>query len=249
MTDSVGLAILATQPLGYWPLDEGAGATQLRDESGNGLHATVGGTLNFQDPNLAGSLDASGKSIYNAGSGVASENNAVSGWGQVNYSTNPKVDLVGSFTIAGWVQRQGTPSVSGGILERYQNPGSNGYILRFDTGGNIRGFSIAGSTLYQVFTPFTTGVARFVALVMDTKAGTLGLYVTDMVTPAHSIAAAGPTSGIADMKLFARGDDAMARMSGNLQHAAIWNRALSQAERVAIAGANRFTSARSLLRY
>jgi hypothetical protein len=108
-------AVLADKPLGYWPLNEPAGARKFLDRSGNGFHgAAMGTVLAGRDGPLPGPSRAV---VFN-------------GKGYIDVGRNDRFALANNFTVEAWTWIENTsgvelgPVISAGSGEsRYQQSG------------------------------------------------------------------------------------------------------------------------------
>lgn len=196
-------------PGAYWRLGETAGDS-ARDASGNGADGVYTGEVVRGQPGaLAGDEDGAVR---------------LTG-GYVSVPDGSAVSLTGPCTVEAWVKV--TTAAQQGIVEKYDAPAYNGYVLRTVTGNKLFAQTLTGS---QPLPPSVTGPTtvlpglwHHVASVFDGR--TLTVYL-DGEKQATVASTAAPTDGGGTLKLGARGDDAGVRLSGWLDEVAIYPRAL-----------------------
>lgn len=197
-------------PAAYWRLGETTGDS-ARDASGNGADGTYTGDVQRGEPGaITGDSDGAVR---------------LTG-GYVSVPDGSSVSPTGPFTVEAWVKV--TTAAQQGIVEKYDAPAFNGYVLRTVTGNKLFAQTLtADLPLPPSVTGPTTllpGRWHHVASVFDGK--TLTVYL-DGERQASVPSTFAPTDGAGTLKLGARGDDANVRLSGWLDEVAIYRRALA----------------------
>lgn len=150
--------------------------------------------------------------------------------GYINIPDSPSLSLTGPFTLTAMIKINRN-DIQQAIIEKYDQPGTNGYILRI-SGGKIAAY-ICDPTLFGAnhgiigSTTVSVGVWHSVAAVYD--GSTLKVYLDGVLdgTVATTVI---PTDGPSSLKIGARGDDANVRLGGLMDGVRIYNRALSASE-------------------
>jgi hyaluronoglucosaminidase len=215
-TDTYARTIFADGPTAYWRLDEPAGTTAL-DASGSGVDGTYNGSVQLSQPGSPASLPD--ESVHLNG-------------GYVSVPDNHALDLTGPFTLEAWVRPDHVAADPGdGIIEKYDSPAKNGYILRLAAGNRVQGW-VLGANGYSYATGATAlapNTWHHLAVVYD---GTSLTLYADGHLDGQTSASVAPTAGTGSLKLGARGDDAGQRLTGSLDEVAIYPVALT-AEQIA----------------
>lgn len=203
--------VLSDAPTGYWRLGETAG-TSAADASGNGLTGTYVSPVTLGVP---GAISNDSDTAVALTGGYASVPDAT------------PLHITGPFTLEAWIKPATTASDPGlGILERYDRPASNGYILRLAGGNHLQAW-VLGPTGYAYATgatAITPGTWNHVAAVFNGTS--LTLYVNGLSDGSRATSVTpGPGSGA--LRIGARGDDANQRFQGSIDEAALYNHALS----------------------
>ena len=150
--------------------------------------------------------------------------------GYVSVPDSPSISLTGPFTLTAMI-RINRNDIQQAIMEKYDQPGVNGYILRL-SGGKLAAY-ICDPTLFGAnhgiigATTVSTGIWHSVAAVYD--GSTLKVYL-DGILDGTVATTTTPTDGAASLKIGARGDDANVRLDGLMDEVRIYNRALSSSE-------------------
>jgi hypothetical protein len=146
MTTAWQAAILAKNPVGYWPLDDDAGAVFARDLSGNGLHATKIGAVIFgaaTNPLNGGSTSAR----FTGGAPASAYLNIAGGGGSNPYDT---LELGPERSVEFCAKILGPSGAGDGDLNMIYRWRYQGYSLYVTNAGNWGAFSrthhIAGGT-------------------------------------------------------------------------------------------------------
>jgi hyaluronoglucosaminidase len=209
--DPYAAAVLRDQPSGYWRLGDPTGPTAA-DWSGNALDGIYSGSVLLgQPPAIKGTSDTS----------------ALFTGGYVGVPSSSAIDVTGPFTLEAWVKPATTTTDPGeGIIEKYDTPAQNGYILRLAGGNKLQGWVLGSSSYSYVsgHTSLAAGQWSYVAAVYDGQ--NLTVYVNGV--PDGSVAATirpGPGSG--SMKIGARGDDANQRFTGGIDEVALYGHSLT----------------------
>ena len=148
----------------------------------------------------------------------------------VEVPDSANLSLTGPLTLEARIKLN-TNTVQQAIIEKYDVPGLNGYLLRVLNGK--LSFALCNANLNGANQPvngattITTGVWHHVAAVYD---GTMIKVYLDGVLDGSAPANFAPTNGATSLKIGARGDDAATRFNGLMDDVRIYNRALSEAE-------------------
>lgn len=197
-------------PTGYWRLGETSGGTAT-DSSGNGGNGTYEGDVILGQPGaIAGDSDGAVR---------------LTG-GYVLVPDSPAISFTGPFTLEAWVMV--TTSHQQGIIEKYDTPAFNGYVLRTVQANKLFAQTLTGTEpLPPSVTGPTTilpGLWHHIVEVFDGQTISVFLDGEEQASAPSQIA---PTSGANPLKLGARGDDANERLDGWLDEVAIYPVALS----------------------
>jgi surface antigen len=196
-------------PAGYWRLGD-PGSTSA-DASGNGNDGHDVDAVQHGVPGaLAGSTDTA---AHLAG-------------GYVDVPNSPTVAVSGPVTVAAWVRTTATRQQQG-IVEKYNVPYPDGYVVRIGDDGKLYGWvnddtSSVGVTGTTVLTP---DVWHFVVLTAD--GSNLEMYLDGFLEGSTATSVL-PKPGHLDLRLGARGDDTAYRLQGDLDEVAVYPTALSQ---------------------
>jgi hypothetical protein len=200
--------VLGSNPSGYWRLGESSGSVAFNAITGGSDGTYLGGA----QPGAPGVLadDTAGDLPR----------------GYVEVPRTPTTNLTGPFTLEAWVNLDAiAPSPGQGIIESYTGPAVNGFALRVDN-GRLQGWSLGTSGFGVVTgqTALTPGRWHHVAVVFD---GTRLTVYLDGLADGSVATTVAPGSGVASIKLGARGDDAAQQLNGDLDEVAIYPAALS----------------------
>lgn len=207
--------VLQDAPVGYWRFGEQLKTAGAGDTSGHGLTGSYVEPVAHDIPGaIAGDQD---RAVDLTG-------------GYVNVAPSPLLQQTGPFTLEAWVKPSAVATSPGeGIIERYDTPANNGYILRLDAGNHVQAWVLGPtqSALVTGATAIAVGSWHHLAAVFD--GSHLTVYVDGKVdnTIATSIT---PGAGSGPLRLGARGDDANQRLSGGLDEVAVYDHALSASE-------------------
>jgi uncharacterized repeat protein (TIGR01451 family) len=203
--------VLSDAPVGYWRLNEASGSTAV-DEGGSGNAGTY----------ISGSvLGATGPIISDTGNKAVSFGAA----GYVNVPDSASLSPTGPFTLEAWVRLNSLGQQ--GLIEKYDTPSHNGYLMRLQN-GRLTAYTLANgsSTRAEGSTLLAANHWYHVAAVYNGTS--LRVYVNGVEDGAATTTVS-PTNGATSLKLGARGDDTAFRLDGTLDEAAVYNKALSQA--------------------
>ncbi|OKI46770.1 hypothetical protein A6A27_36910 [Micromonospora sp. CB01531] len=206
--------VAGANPAGYWRLGEAAGSATAVDSSNSGQNGT------YRDGARPGA------------DGVLADNGAADvSAGYIDVPRSARTNVHVPFTLEAWVKLdQLAPAPGQAIIESYDKPAVNGYALRVSA-GVLQAWSLgAAGKGYGVVsgrTRLTTNRWHHVAAVFD--GSRLTVYL-DGVADSSIATAVVPGSGTASIKLGGRGDDTFQRLKGDLDEAAVYDRALSAAE-------------------
>jgi hypothetical protein len=216
---------LATEPAnlkGYWKCDETSGTT-LADSSGNSKNLTITGAINTNYW-----LGESGEQ------GTCFRTDGVAGYASRNDAVIPSLDNT-NFTLFA-LFKGGTDFGSGGAVAISNSSSTNN---RANMGANAttsqasaqaRGNSGVGSA----FTGGTAFDGSWHSVVFRRNGTAFNLFVdgTSVASTTATLATGSTCNRTSLMHMLTSGTTAYAK--GSIQHAAIWNRALSDSEIVAI---------------
>ena len=202
--------VRADGAVGYWPLEDTAGTAS--DASGHGNDGQVRGTVVTGQPGpLAGEPS---RSMSLAG-------------GYIDVPSSPTLNLTGPYTLEAWVY----PRESGdqGVLEKYDRPANNGYLLRLGARNRPEAMNLSDtlSTTGPAQKPVLQWGWRHLVSVFD--GSTLTVYLDGEPLKTVPMTRA-PSRGEASLKIGARGDDAGNRFVGWMADVAVYDRALSSAQ-------------------
>ncbi|HEY0699405.1 MAG TPA: beta-N-acetylglucosaminidase domain-containing protein [Micromonospora sp.] len=206
--------VTGANPAGYWRLGDAAGSRTAVDSSASGQDGTY----------------ASGAQPGAEGA-IADDLAADLAAGYVEVPRGSRTDVAGPFTLEAWVKLDVlAPAPGQAVIESYTGPAVNGYALRV-TDGVLQAWSLGASGqgfgLVSGRTRLTADRWHHVAAVFD--GSRLTVYL-DGVADNSAATAVSPGSGTASIKLGGRGDDTYQRLQGDLDEAAIYDRALTAAE-------------------
>jgi YVTN family beta-propeller protein len=179
---------------------------------------------------IAGSNNATnpGGAVY--APGKVGQAFSLNGSNYIQVPDSPSVSLTGPFTLSAWIKLN-TNSVQQAIIEKYDVPGLNGYLLRIINGKLWA--AICDPTLFGANHPafgattVTTGVWHHVAAVYDGT--TISVYLDGQMDGSAPTTVV-PSNGSTSLKFGARGDDANTRLNGLIDDVKIFNRALTAME-------------------
>lgn len=150
--------------------------------------------------------------------------------GYIEIPDSPALSITGPLTLEARIKVTKN-NIQQAIIEKYDEPGINGYFLRMNSAGKIEaGVCNSVSCGWEVATGATiisTGRWHRVAAVYDGK--TVKVYLDgklDADFPTNFF----PTDGAESLKIGARGDDAGTPLGGLIDEIKIYDRALSSAE-------------------
>ena len=202
--------VRADGAVGYWPLEDTAGTAS--DESGHGNDGQVRGTV---VTGQAGPL-----------AGEPSRSMSLAG-GYIDVPSSPTLNLTGPYTLEAWVY----PRESGdqGVLEKYDRPANNGYLLRLAARNRPEAMNLSDalSTTGPAQKPVLQWGWHHVVSVFD--GSTLTVYLDGELLKSTPMTRA-PGRGEGSLKIGARGDDAGNRFVGWMADVALYDRALSHAQ-------------------
>jgi len=206
--------VAGANPAGYWRLGDPAGSRTAADSS----------TARQDGVYLAGAVPG----VEGA---VAGDRAADLSAGFVEVPRTSRTDLTGQFTLEAWVKLDRlVPSPGQAVIESYTAPATDGYALRV-TDGVVQAWSLGdpgkGHGVVSGRTRLTPDRWHHVAAVFDGSRLTVYLDGVADNSVATSVA---PGGGTASVKLGGRGDDTYQRLQGDLDEAAVYDRALTAAE-------------------
>jgi beta-N-acetylglucosaminidase/Concanavalin A-like lectin/glucanases superfamily/Glycosyl hydrolase family 20, domain 2 len=201
--------VLGNHPAGYWRLGD-TGAVS-GDSSGNGNDGIDVDAVTHGVPGaLAGSSDTAVRLVG----------------GYVTVPNSPTVSLTGPFTIAAWIKPT-TTNQQQAIIEKYNAPYPNGYVLRIGSDGRLYAYSNDATTSVGVTgaTVLTPNMWHFVVASCD--GSTLKVFLDGFLDGSTATTVL-PGAGQFDLRLGARGDDTAYRLQGDLDEVAVYPSALSE---------------------
>ncbi|MCX4471599.1 NEW3 domain-containing protein [Micromonospora sp. NBC_01655] len=210
---SYAAQVLADKPVGYWRLGEESG-TSAEDSSGTGNRGAYTDAVTLGRPGaLTGDPDTAAE---------------LTG-GHIAVPDSASVSVSGSFTLEAWVNLN---DVCGqySVVEKYDAPAYNGYVLRVLPGGRINALTLGGAgqlASVEGQTVVTPDTWHHVAAVYD--GSTITVYL-DGRLDGSAATKVNPTDGAGSLKLGARGDDAGTRLAGLLDEVAVYDHALTADE-------------------
>lgn len=202
--------VLADEPVGYWRLGEPSGSA-AQDASGLGNHGTYTGDVMPGHPGaLAGDPDTAADFMG----------------GYVSVPDSDSLSPSGQFTLEAWVNIDDVCSQHS-LVEKYDTPAFNGYLLRVVPGGQLSAFTLGGDGQAAAVTGETVVMPDEWHHVVAVYDGTsLSVYL-DGELDGSVATTVNPLDGAADLKLGARGDDAGTRLRGVLDEVAVYDHALT----------------------
>ncbi|PYS89261.1 MAG: hypothetical protein DMF62_07595 [Acidobacteria bacterium] len=154
--------------------------------------------------------------------------------GYIEVPDSRELSFTGPFTVQASIKIE-NDAVQQAVVEKYDEPGLNGYALRLIDGKvvavvcnpSVRSEKVTGATA------ITTGVWHRVAAVYD--GNNIKVYL-DGKLDGSAATVYKPSDGDGSLKIGARGDDANTRFAGLIDEVKIYNRALSAGETSASSG-------------
>ncbi|MGW3607074.1 LamG-like jellyroll fold domain-containing protein [Micromonospora sp. NPDC005161] len=207
---SYAAQVLADKPVGYWRLGERSG-TSAEDSSGTGNPGAYTDAVTLGRPGaLTGDPDTAAELTD----------------GHIPVPDSPSLSVSGSFTLEAWVNLNDVCRQYS-VVEKYDAPAYNGYVLRVLPGGKIGALTlgVAGQLAsVEGQTVATPDEWHHVAAVYD--GSTISVYL-DGRLDGSAATKVNPTDGAGSLKLGARGDDAGTRLAGLLDEVAVYDHALT----------------------
>ena len=203
--------VLGDSPAGYWRLGEKSGAAAA-DTTGHGLAGSYVAPVTLGVP---GAISKDTDTAANLAGGY------------VNVPDAAALQITGPFTLEAWIKPNGVAADPGlGIIERYDAPAKNGYILRLAGGNHLQAWVLgpSGYVLVTGSTVIPAGCWHHVAAVFN---GTSLTVYVDGQADGSKAATLAPGAGSGDLRIGARGDDANQRFSGGIDEVAVYNQGLS----------------------
>ena len=209
--------------MGYWKCDESSGTT-LADSSGNSKNLTITGTINTNYW-----LGEAGEQ------GTCFRTDGVAGFASRTDSVIPSLDNV-NFTLFG-LFKGGTDFTSGAAVSVSNSATANASARMGDRYGTGEASGLARGSTSVMVNGFHGGTAfdgtwHSAALRRNGTAFTLFVDGASVATTAATLATGSSCNRTSLMHLVDSGTHPFAK--GSIQHAAIWNTALSDAELAAI---------------
>lgn len=157
---------------------------------------------------------------------------SLDGNGYIEVPDSLSLSITGPLTLAANIKLT-TNTTQQAIIEKYEQPGINGYVLRIGSTGKIEA-SVCDQVSCGHFlkavggaTTVSTGVWHKVAAVYDGTSIKIYLDgILDGTIPTEVV----PTDGASNLKIGARGDDNNKRFGGLIDDVKIYNKALSATE-------------------
>ncbi|MFG3712457.1 LamG-like jellyroll fold domain-containing protein [Micromonospora sp. NPDC047730] len=199
--------VRADGAVGYWRLDD-SGATVL-DRSGHGNNGVVRGSVVQGQPGPLAAGNSRSMSLEG---------------GYIEVPDSASLSLTGPYALEAWVYvREGGDQ---GVLEKYDSPARNGYLLRLGAKNRPAAMNLSDSlsTTGPVGAPVLQWGWHHLVSVFD--GSTLKVYLDGTERASVPISRV-PTDGAASLKIGARGDDAANRFGGWMSEVAVYDRALT----------------------
>lgn len=152
---------------------------------------------------------------------------------------SPSLSITGPLTLEARININSN-AFQQAIIEKYDVPGRNGYLLRLNAAGKIQASICNPSTCTPLATGATTvstGTWHHVFAVYD--GATIKVYLDGALDGSVSTSFI-LTDGAASLKIGARGDDANTRLYGLIDEVKIYNQALTGLEVQALSGLSRW---------
>jgi hypothetical protein len=204
--------VKSQRPTAYWRLGDAAGTAV--DASQYGTHGTYQGAVTRGE---AGAIADDPDTAVRLRGGFVEVPHAL------------PVTPSGRYSQEAWIKV--TTSGQQGLVEKYDRPGNNGFVLRLVTGNKLQAEALAGpGTTASSVVGKTTVLPGSWHHVVSTYDGTkLSVYL-DGKLEAQLDTSQHPKVGSGTLKLGARGDDAGYRLSGSVDEVALYDYALSPAQ-------------------
>ncbi len=191
--------------------DEGYGQT-ANDTSSNRNNGTLGSTANSDTSDPVWQTEdmcINGKCLKFDGTDD-----------YVSVPDSSSVSLTGSFTLSAWINTKSN-TVQQSIIEKYDTPGYNGYILRILSSGKIAAYTAgsAGNDSVTGATTITTNTWNHVVAVYN---GTQIMIYLNGILDGTTSTTRNPTDGSGTLKIGARGDDAATTFKGSIDDVKIY---------------------------
>ncbi len=203
--------VAGDEPSAWWRLEEIEG-TLIADDAGTSPGSTRGETVRGAGGAVPGStgLELAG------------------GYGEAPVGQVGSAD--GHLTVEAWVRADRPASGDGiGVVESYEGPAYNGFLLRLDGLGRptFGVLDARNAAIVTGRTPLGTGEWHHVVGTFD---GTTMVVYADGVAVGRQATTVRPGQSDISVKLGARGDDRGRRLHGGLDEVALYDRALTAAE-------------------
>lgn len=217
------LGVVADNPLFYWRLNEGSGAT-ARDRSPNKLDGTYAGdAIARSQASLLGDNNASVRLLPGT---------------SIDGSEDPKLAFAGTgaFSLECWLSFAAPPTAIQTILSRASESKANGYSLWLDPEGGVRAYfgryesaGVGATASTSVSTPLVAGATYHLVAVYD--GAQLAMYL-DGVSGEPAASTATLTDGGYQFHI-GKNDDTPGTLSARVDEVAVYPSALPQARVVA----------------
>lgn len=196
------------EPATWWRLDE-TGGTEIADQAGTSTGSTRGEVTRGEPGAFPGSAGL----------------NLAGGYGEAPVGQVGSAE--GHLTVEAWVRADRPASGDGiGVVESYEGPAYNGFLLRLDGLGRPA-FGVLDARNAAIVTGRTPlGVGEWHHLV-GTFDGTTMVVYADGVEVGRQRTTVLPGQSDISVKLGARGDDRGRRLHGGLDEVALYHRALT----------------------
>lgn len=197
--------------VGWWKFDENGGTT-AHDFSGNGNHGKfVGNSVwTWFDGVLGKALNFDGGNQY------------------INIPDSNIISLTGNFTISAWIKTNSNTTQQA-IVEKYTNPGINGYLLRITSAGKLLSCSQDGATETCITGNTILNIKTWYHVVVVYNGSTIKTFI-NAIQDNSIVNTRNPTDGTSTLKIGGRGDDGSLTFNGLMDDVRIYNKALSAAE-------------------
>ncbi|MEV7629254.1 family 43 glycosylhydrolase [Actinoplanes sp. NPDC089786] len=197
-------------PAGYWRLGELNGNPVAADSSGRG---NDGAYREFQTHEVAGAIADDTDTALQLDNGF------------VEVPNNPAMNFTGPFTLESWIKV--TTSTEQALIEKYDAPANNGYLLRLRPGNKLRLVALdGGDDPVETVGKTTVQPGSWHHVAATFTGSRLSVYL-DGALDASIASTRAATGGNSTLKIGARGDDAGQRLAGSVDEVAVYPSALS----------------------
>lgn len=222
---------LADSPVGFWKLNEAAGATSFLDSSGNGNHGASSG--------VRAPISGVPGQVCTAASFDGAANNTTSDVIQV--PTHASINILNNFSVEAWVSWNGTAGLQNVVAKPRRDDGSPGSGWQL---GVFDGIPFMGAITTQAIvvagggpafgstgSPLSSGVFHHLVGTFSSSAISIyvdGNFVASRATNGANVLTAGPPAALNIGREFATGTSLSNRgFSGVIDEVAVYNTVLN----------------------